>query len=143
MGLGKFFNSLFDNELIGQEIINAQVKAYERYKQRFPQAEPHELLACTWLSRQKASLRNINDPNMQMLSYTETFIFACVPPAKCARALGLYIVYKERPDIIGNYPAFSKEYSLLMNPVFEAQQNGTILDLYSKYNPQMAEMAKK
>ncbi|MBN2183592.1 MAG: hypothetical protein JW715_16905 [Sedimentisphaerales bacterium] len=141
MGLGKFFSCLFDSELLGHEIVNAQVKAYERHKQRFPQAEPHELLACTWLSRQKARLQNVNNPNMQMVSYTETFIFACVPPSQCARALGLYTVYKERPDIIGNYPAFTEEYSRLMEHVFEAQQNGTIYDLYSKYNPRMAEKA--
>jgi hypothetical protein len=143
MGIGDFFKNLFDTELIGQEIVNAQVKAYERHKQRFPQAEPHELLACTWLSRQKASLRNVNEPNIQILAYTETYLCACVPPSQCARALGLYTVYKERPDIIENYPAFSEEYSRLMKPVFEAQQNGTLSDLYSKYNPQMAEKAEK
>jgi hypothetical protein len=143
MGLGDFFKSLFDAEVLGEEIIRAQVKAYERHKQRFPEAEPHELLACTWLSRQTASLRNTNEPATQIAAYTETYLCACVPPPQCARALGLYTVYKERPDIIENYPKFSYEYTCLMEPVFKAQKEKTLHELYRKYNPRMAEQADK
>jgi hypothetical protein len=138
MGLGDFFRSLVDPEVCGDEIVRAQENAYEKYQRQHPDYEPHELLACVWLSRQAASLRHTNNPAMQIAAYSETYLCACVSPPQCARAFGLYTVYKEKPDIIESYPRFSYEYTRLMEPVFRAQKDNTLQDLYCKYNPRLA-----
>ena len=74
---------------------------------------------------------------MQIVSFTETMQFACLPYPGNVRALALYIVYKERPDIVRRYPRFSEEFNKLMAPVMAAIGSGSIEDLYHKYNPNM------
>jgi hypothetical protein len=73
-----------------------------------------------------------------MVSFTETYQFACVPYPDCVRALGLYILYKERPDIITRYPEFSEEFTGLIGPVQAAMLNGSMCQLYARHNPKMA-----
>jgi hypothetical protein len=78
-----------------------------------------------------------------MLSFTETFLHACIKPPLCARSLGLYFIYKESPHIIQKYPKFAKEYASLMGPVLKAQEEGTIDKLYRRFNPRMSEEMDK
>lgn len=138
MGLGKFIQSIFNTQVLGEETIGKQEEVYQQYRKRFPNKDPHFYLAQVWLSRIAAHGNNPNDPDLQMLSCIETFLCACIPPPQCAKALGLYILYKERPDIIEKHKTFQEEYVRLMQPVFKAQENGTIEELYRRYNPHMA-----
>lgn len=78
-----------------------------------------------------------------MVSFTETYQFACVPSPKCARALGLYILYKERPDILEHRTDMQEEFGRLMWPVQEAIASGTLEDLYHKHSPRMARQMKE
>ncbi|MGB5987433.1 MAG: hypothetical protein WBG37_19160 [Desulfobacterales bacterium] len=73
------------------------------------------------------------------MAFGETFLHACVKPPLCARSLGLYFLYKEHPEIIEKYPKFGEEYTELIGPIFEAQEDGTIEELYRRYNPTMAD----
>jgi hypothetical protein len=139
MGIGKFIKGIIDSKTLGKNIIEKQVDIYQKQRQLFPKHDPHTHLAQTWLSRMATHGKNVNDPDLQTLAFSETYSCACIPPPYCARALGLYILYKERPDIIGAYPEFKEEFAGLMLPVMQAQDNGTDKELYKKYNPAMSE----
>ncbi|HIC92535.1 MAG TPA: hypothetical protein EYP21_10895 [Syntrophaceae bacterium] len=139
MGVFRFLKSLVDSEAMGDEIIRVQEKAYNDAKKLYPDSDPHALLAQVWLSRMAAHGKNIDNEAMQMTAFSETMQFACVPPPGNVRALGLYFIYKERPDIIEKHPKFGLEFQKLMRPVFKAMKNGSIGALYKKYNPNMEE----
>jgi hypothetical protein len=138
MGIGRFFQSMFDSRVCGQEIIATQQKMYEQSRRENPGDEPHAHLARVWLSRARLHSKNPNDPTVQMVSFTETMQFACIPYPGCVRALGLYIVYKERPDIIQQYPEFAEEFAALIEPVQATMLDGTMMTLYARQNPRMA-----
>lgn len=138
MGLGKFFKGLVDDKTCGENIIEAVVKIYENHAKHMPNEEPHQLLANSWLARMMVHGVNQNDPASQELSFSQTLLFACLPYPKCARALGLYILFKERPDIIAKCSDFHDEYEEYMTPIMEAEENGTLMDLYVLHNPQLA-----
>ncbi len=138
MEIFNFIKGMFDSSTLGDNIIGKQVEIYEKQESLFPGRDPHTYLAQVWLSRMTAHGNNANDPDLQTLAFTETYSCACVPPPYCARALGLFILYKERPDIIKAYPKFAEEYSKHISPVMESLQNGSIGELYKKYNPQIA-----
>lgn len=138
MGIGKFIKGIFDPKALGENIVEKQVEVYQQQKNCFPNEEPHVHLAQTWLSRMAVHGKDSNDASLQTLAFTETYIFACLPPPICAKALGLYILYKERLDIIEACPKFKQEFNQLMMPVMQAQNNGTDKELYKKYNPKMS-----
>jgi hypothetical protein len=135
MGLGNFLKSVVDREFLGRDIVKKQIEIYYQQKNLYPDQAQHVHLAQVWLSRQSAHGHNISSPEMQMLSYTETLLCACVPHPQCAEALGLYILYKERPDIINDYPHFCHSFEALIGPVMQAQEDGKMEALYRKYNP--------
>jgi hypothetical protein len=141
MGIRDFFRMATNTKFLGEEIIKKQEDFYQRYQKDFPELEPHAYLRAVWISRMAAHGKNPADPQLQLLSLSETFLCACVPPPQCARALGLYFIYKESPHIIAQNPIFAQEFDRLMGPVFRAQENGTIQELYRTYIPRMAEEA--
>ncbi len=138
MGIGGFFKGLGNSEVMGEEIVAWQEIIYRDYEKKYPSADPHMLLAHVWLSRMAAHKKNPKDEMMHIAAFSETKQFACIPPPNNARALGLYFIYKERPDILQAYPKFGMEFESLMTPVFKATENGSIDELYQRYNPKMA-----
>lgn len=143
MGLGRFVQSIFDPRVLAEETVSKQEEMYRKHRDLFPSEEPHFHLAQTWRSRAAVNGQDPEDPNVQMVSFTETFQFACLPPPKCARALGLYILYKERPDVLEQMTEMQEEFGRLMGPIHEAMANGTLEDLYRKHNPRMARQMKE
>jgi hypothetical protein len=144
MGFGTFFKSLVDKKVLGEETVKKQQEFYKKYQENYPGLDPHSYLQAVWISRMAAHGKDPNDPALKMVAGTETFLCACVPPPHCATALGLYILFKESPHVIKAYPYFGEEFNRLMNPVLEAQKNGTIEELYKQYNPNLAkEMSSK
>lgn len=139
MGIGRTLLSFVSPKVLGEETVKKQEDMYQQHVGMYPELEPHEHLAAVWLSRIRLNRVNIQDEEVQMLAFTETHLFACVPPPHCATALGLYIVYKEMPRVIERYQVFQDQYAELMQPVYEAEQNGTMHDLYKKFNPRMSE----
>jgi len=142
MGIGRFLKSLVNPEVMGEEIIANQEKAYMKAKELYPGAEPHALLAHVWLTRMAAHGKNPMDETMQTLAFTETMQFACVPPPNNVRALGLYFIYKEQPNILQTYPKFGIEFETIMSPVFQAMESGNLDAFYKRYNPKMASEQK-
>lgn len=142
MGLRSFLKSLVNAEAMGDEIISVQERVYREAQRRYPGADPHMLLAQVWLSRMAAHGKTPMDETLQTVAFSETMQFSCVAPPNNVRALALYFIYKERPDIIQNYPKFAQEFERLMAPVMAAIESGSIDTLYQRFNPQMAAQAK-
>jgi len=140
MGIGTFFRSFVNAEVLGDEIIRMQVDTYKFMKERNPDMEPHALLALVWTSRMQALGKNVRSELMQQQAYTETLQYSCLPPPTNARALGLWFIYKERPDILERYPRFATEYESLLAPISNAIQTGSFTVCYGRYNPQAAKM---
>lgn len=136
----KNFISMFDSEKMGDMIIKKQQEIYFAYKNKYPGEEPHFWLANTYLSRRKTHGDNTNDPLLQQVSYTETFLAACLSEPNNAKSLGLYILYKERPDIVLKYHKYDKEYSNLMSGLLELKKKSPekLITEYKKYNPRLA-----
>jgi hypothetical protein len=139
MAIKDFFKMATNPKFLGEEIIKKQEDFYLKYQKEYPGLEPHEYLRAVWISRMAHHGKKPDDPRLEDLSLSETLLCACVPPPHCARALGLYFIYKESPHIISQNPTFAQEFDRLMGPVLEAKKNGTLAQLYRKYNPRMAE----
>ncbi len=136
MGIVRFFRSVFNREILGEEIVSQQEKIYRLSGKIFPDADLHDRLVGLWISRMRARRKNIEEEEIEkMLARAQTALFACAPPPGSVRALGLYFIYKEHPDIILSCPKFGKEFEKLMMPVFVAKEKGSLEQLYRRYNP--------
>lgn len=120
---------------MGEEIVQSNIKAFNKFSVLYPDDEPHELLTRVWLLRMAAHGSNINDEKILLMASIQTKQFACIPSPQCAEAVGLYILYLERPDILKKYPSFGEKFKNLMVPVIEAQKNGNYETLYKCLNP--------
>lgn len=137
MRIGRFFKSMINGEVLGEETVSTQETVYTSMKQQYPTEEPHTLLARVWMGRMAAK-GGIGDMDAEMLmtvAMSETQQFACIPAPGNARALGLYFIYKQNPDILQRFPKFSQEFDRLMSPVISAMADGQCEALYRKYNP--------
>lgn len=138
--MGWFWNNLkgiVDPKLGGESIIEAMERIYRREQQTYPELDPHYLLGRTWLIRMKThGLKQ--DEITELQSLTKTYVFAHLPFPQNVRALGISIIMYERPDVMRQCPEFDSEYDELLRPVSEAEQRGTMLELYFRYNPRMA-----
>jgi len=129
-----------NGEILGDQIVDTLVSMYEKAQRQQPQEEPHVWLGNAWLGRAEAEHEvDIHTPGMLKVALYETYLCSCVEPPLCARALGLYFLFKEQPEIVEKYPKFAKEFDELIGPVLEARTNGTIDALYRLYNPNSAE----
>ncbi|HNO95518.1 MAG TPA: hypothetical protein PKJ84_15180 [Anaerolineales bacterium] len=138
MGIFRALKSLVSPTTMGEEVIEAQYKTYRAGVARNPTAEPHELLTQTLLARWAARGVNVSTQDAQTKAFSETLLFACLPPPSCVKALGLYILYKEQPSVIELCPQFGVEYEMLMRPIHQAKETGNLLNLYAKINPILA-----
>ncbi|MGH9863264.1 MAG: hypothetical protein ACRD35_07550 [Candidatus Acidiferrales bacterium] len=139
----RYIVSVFNPRVLAQEIIKKQEEIYESQRRHFPGQEEHIYLAQVWLSRGAAYRHRLdpNDPDVQTRAFIETHAFACLDPPDSIRALGLYIVWKEHRDIIKHYVEFQEEFNRIMQPVHQAEEDGTIDKLYSRRNPKLASKA--
>ncbi len=134
------FDQSMSEEALGDQTVDTIVSMYEKSQRQQPHEEPHVWLGNAWLGRAEARHDvDIHTPGMLKVALYETYLCSCVKPPLCARALGLYFLFKEHPHVVEKYPKFAKEFDELIKPVLEARNNGTIDDLYRQYNPNMAE----
>jgi len=127
-------------EALGDLTIDTIVSMYEKSQQQQPHEEPHVWLGNVWLGRAKSVHGvNIDDPKMLKVALYETYLCSCVEPPLCSRALGLYFLFKEHPQIIEQHPKFAEEFDRLIKPVTEARDSGELEALYRKYNPNTAD----
>ena len=138
MGFISFVRSMVDTKYNCNYFIKSTELSFQKHKQAFPGYDTHFYLAQAWLAYMSARGANPNDPDLQIPAFSTTYLVACVQPRLCARALGLFLLYRDRPEEFKRYKVFEEEFNRIMLPVFEAQENGTIEQLYKKYNPNMA-----
>lgn len=138
--MGKYFRfvrSIFDTKYSCRDLVKSAEEVYAKHQREFPGLDPHSYLAQTWLAFKAAQGANPEDEDFKMASFTSTYLLACIPPDKCARALGIYILYKERPEDLQKLPDLLNEFNEVFIPVMEAQKNGRADELYQRYNPNM------
>ncbi len=139
----RYVLSAFSPRTLGEEIIKKQEEIYEGQRRLFPGQDEHTYLTQVWLSRKAAYPHRMNpdDPEVQTWAATQTFQFACLEPPASIRALALYIVWKEHPDIIEGSPKYQEEFNRIIVPVFKAEREGTLDTLYAARNPKLAREA--
>ena len=136
--MGWFWKSLkgmIDPRASGESIIERSEANYRQSEQMSRGAEPHYILMHVYVTRMATHGKNPHNPVVQAEGLTKTFEYACLPFAKNIRALGIYFIQFERPDIIQQCPEFDWEYSELMAPITDARQQDQLGALYRKYNP--------
>lgn len=134
--------SLFSKKALAIETVETQEKLYMQARRQNPNKEPHELLMGVYLGRRQVIGDDITRDGVQMAAETETEMFACLQDPYCAKALGLYMLYKERDTnkgLIKHYPAHQEAYARLVSQLFYLKENEPeVYELiYSKYNPKM------
>src|SRR5207253_9409335 len=110
-------------EALGNQCISIQENTYSRAAKMNPSADPHELLALVWFTRAMARGNRLKGEERMLAAYSVTMQFACVPPPDNARALGIYFISQERPDIYQQVPKFQTELERLMGPVIAAGES--------------------
>ena len=135
------FFSLFSANKSGDYFIKSIEDSYYKHRKAFPGYEPHFYLAQVWLAYMQSKGADINDEYIRTAAMDTTFLVACAPLNKNAKALGIFLLYKERPEIFTPSGTLTKDFNEIIVPVLLAQENNTIMTLYKKYNPKMA--AKK
>jgi hypothetical protein len=137
MALGRFFRSFIDKEALGEEMIAAIHRMYQTGARLSPDVSPHALLASVWTNRMKANgmAGRVDTEALDDLAWLETQDFACLPYPGNIRALGLYFITKERPDIIAEHPRFGILLTDLRSLLDAPRDAGALHKLYSTLNP--------
>ena len=138
MGFIRFFRSLANPKILGEEVIDSIEKSSYKFGEQMKGEDIHYVLANVWLKRRMLHGEKVNNELGQTIAMNETYLFACVPPPMCAKALGIYMIKKEAPQVIEKHPDFLEEYNRIMAPVIKAVDDGTIDSLYKKYNPHLS-----
>ena len=140
MELGRFLRSFVDNEAMGDEVLATIEGMYRRAVKMHPGAEPHAILADIWIARMRANgmARNIDPGALPRKATEETELAACLPPPLNSRALALFMLLKERPDIAAECPKFREEFGALMSPLLDPNRDAINVALYQRHNPNSA-----
>jgi hypothetical protein len=138
MGLGSFLKTLVNPNAMAEEIIRLQEIAYREGAKLYVGADPHVLLAHAWLSRMAARGQiDSTSPVAQQQAFHQTWQFALIPWPANTRALGLFLLREERPEITTAFPQYSKEFDALLTPGLQAMKDGSFFAKYEQMNPQM------
>jgi hypothetical protein len=138
LAIGRFFKSLVNAEVMGEEIVRSIIHLYEQTARYNPGDSTQDLLLKTYLARLKARRINIDDERVVLNAMADIHLPAQLPEGKNIKALALYCLFKERPDIIETYPKFAAEYERLMAPILEPSSvdDDDIDPLKSSYEPE-------
>ena len=89
-----------DGEALGDQTIETVVSMYEKARRQQPEEEPHIWLGNVWLGRAQAVHDvDITESGILKIALYETYLCSCVKHPQCARALGLYFLFKEQRPI--------------------------------------------
>ena len=107
----RFLKSIVDDETMGEEIVNTNVKAYFAAKKKYPKENPFYWLGVAYLARFSANGIGATEFDAEQAASN----FEKFPEPWNARILGLAILHIERPDICGQFPKFTKEMEDLVD----------------------------
>jgi len=144
MTIGRFLKSLVSPKAMAEEIIGLQEQAYRAAAQLYPDADPHVLLAQAWLSRVAArGSANPADPHVQQQAFSQTWQCSIIPWPGNVRALGLLVLYEERPELLQALPEYRREFDALLSPGVELMSSGAFFARYEQINPHLSYSASK
>ena len=144
MGIGRFLKTLVSPKAMAEEILRLQDEAYRTAEKVYPGADPHVLLAQVWLSRMAAARKiNPHDLSAQQRAFEQTWQFSIIPWPRNARALGLYFLHEERPDLVHAFPEYMREFNEILAPGLKGMQSGEFFTRYEETNPHLSYHASK
>jgi hypothetical protein len=124
---------------MAEEILRLQEEAYRAAEKVYPSGDPHVLLAQVWLSRMAAAGKvNPHDASAQQRAFEQTWQFAIIPWPRNARALGLYFLNKEHPEVVRLYPEYVREFDSILAPGLKMMHSGEFFERYSESNPHIS-----
>ena len=140
MGFFKNIQGIFNTKALGEAVVEAHLTSYFALRQLHPELSEHLLLAKMLVERvklfAKVNRMPMADEKVRMeYAIKETALMSVLDPPRSAKALGLYSLSKERPDIFQKHPEFLREYQQLMKPAMDAHAAGTFSELYKTKNP--------
>ncbi len=118
-------------QALAESVVETQVKCFAKFMLEHAERDPNAWLAMTLQSRGTWG----GQPEVWYYSETAPFSLASMtskapqPPI----ALGLYILSKERPDLI--LPYMSDDFDFIMSPIVEMAKRGEIVSRWRQVNP--------
>ena len=107
----------------------------------FPDKDPHEhlvIVLCTiWTRSGVYKEAEIDKPTQAREIVAYTLFSACLPPENRARVLAYKLIMEEKElssRISTGFPSYYKEYSKALKSIWDAKRNGSLEDLYGRYN---------
>jgi hypothetical protein len=121
--------------------IQACEYLYKLSTSMFPNKDPHEhlvIVLCTiWTRAGIFKETEIDKPSQSREIVAYTLLPACLPPENRARVLAYKLIMEEKElsaRISKKYPEYYKKYSEASKTIWDAKRNGSLEDLYCRYN---------
>jgi len=121
--------------------VQACENLYKLSVSMFPDKDPHEhlvIVLCTiWTRSGVFKESEIDKPSQSREIVAYTLLPACLPPENRARVLAYKLIMEEKDlssRITKKYPEYYKEYSETSKSIWDAKRNGSLEELYSRYN---------
>jgi hypothetical protein len=138
-GMSKKSGKSSDKRIEG--CIQACENLYKLSVSMFPDKDPHEhlvIVLCTiWTRTGVFKEAEIDKPSQSSEIVSYTLFPACLPPENRARLLAYKLIMEEKElssRISKRYPEYYKEYSEASKTIWNAKRNGSLEDLYCRYN---------
>lgn len=126
---------IFNSELLGENVIIAQIKIYNETKKYCPGDDPHALIAKTLFSRFRARGIDIENLGVQMSIFSMSVIPSCLREGHNIEFAATLALSDERPDIMERFPKFGANADRLVQPLIEDISNGkSISEIYGQMN---------
>ena len=121
--------------------VQACENLYDLCVSMYPDSDPHEhlvIVLCTiWTRTGVFKESEINKPTQAREIVAYTLFPACLPPQNRARVLAYKLIMEDKElssRFSTEYPEYYKEYSKASKSIWDAKKNGSLIDLYSRYN---------
>ncbi len=121
--------------------VQACENLYNLCVSMYPDNDPHEhlvIVLCTIWTRSGVFKENeIDKPTQAREIVAYTLFPACLPPQNRARVLAYKLIMEDKElssRFSTEYPEYYKEYSKASKSIWDAKKNGSLIDLYSRYN---------
>ncbi len=121
--------------------VQACENLYNLSVSMYPDKDPHEhlvIVLCTiWTRSGVFKEAEIDKPDQSREIVTYTLFPACLPPENRARVLAYKLIMEEKElssRFSSGHPEYYKEYSTVSKSIWNAKRNGSLEDLYGRYN---------
>lgn len=150
MGIINFFRSFTNVEILYEEIINAQRKAYDNIKKDYIRRnelyDNHLLLAEVWASRKRLYIKTSME-NLYVYGILSTFYISLLDEETSIKALGACFFIEESNPRIKETPTFDEAKHYYINTMLQKQHiiedDNKLEEHYKEKNPVVYAMIKE